>query len=378
MDQWELANLNVLFWVMSRNSNESTAQSSNVFLSPETSQSLHPAELVFRKRPRRVDNTYTENHRDTFKVSSSVIPAVWLPVAIYTIWSTLVSVLVLVLNVKTFAVNPLIITILSVVMGLLLVFRTNTAYDRFWEARRLWGTLFTHTRILGRFFWVAVRATTPEEKKNKQSSINMLLAYAVACKHTLRDEHGIDYADLHPLVSHIPHFKQGALHEDEHIPLAIAAHLSTYIQQTRSMDQVDVPTTASMIVTLNGLVDCMSNFERIRATPIPRAYSIHLRQTLMLYIAALPFQLVNTMGWATIPVTFIASFTLLGILAIAGEIENPFGYDANDLRLEDFCEQLRTELIQLMSRDLTSSVQTWGEPMMMSCEQDIRIVIPLA
>ena len=329
---------------------------------------LAPAEVVYRKRPQGVNNTYVEDHRDTFRVSSSVIPAIWLPVAIYTVWASLVAVLVLILNVRMFAVNPLIITILSVVMGLLLVFRTNTAYDRFWEARRLWGTLFTHTRVLGRFFCTAVRATTPEEKRSKQSSINLLLAYAVACKHTLRDECDIYYADLHPLISHIPHFKRAEAQKDEHIPLAIAAYLSRYIQQTRSMDQVDVPTTTSMISALNGLVDCMSNFERIRATPIPRAYSIHLRQTLMLYIAALPFQLVISMGWATIPVTFIASFTLLGILAIAGEIENPFGYDANDLRLEDFCEQLRAELIQLTRLDMNQAVLSWGEPMQLDCE----------
>jgi putative membrane protein len=60
-----------------------------------------------------------------------------------------------------------------------------------------------------------------------------------------------------------------------------------------------------------------------------------------MYIAFLPFQLVNLVGWATIIVVFIASFTLLGVLAIAREIEEPFGYDHNDLNLDEFCQSLK-------------------------------------
>lgn len=85
---------------------------------------------------------------------------------------------------------------------------------------------------------------------------------------------------------------------------------------------------------LGTIVDCIGSLERIRSCQIPIAFSIHLRQSLILYLASLPFQLVPLLGtpilsteWKMIFVMFITSFTLLGILAISGEIENPFGYD---------------------------------------------------
>jgi ion channel-forming bestrophin family protein len=117
-----------------------------------------------------------------------------------------------------------------------------------------------------------------------------------------------------------------------------------------------------MRTTIAGLIDCLSDFERIRTSPIPLAYSIHLNQTLLFYLVTLPFQVVSTMHWATIVVMFIASFTLLGIQAIAKEIENPFGYDDNDLDLEGFCIQLRNEIEMVMNRPTEYDPTEWLKP----------------
>jgi ion channel-forming bestrophin family protein len=209
--------------------------------------------------------------------------------------------LFLLANIRGFSVNPLIITILGVVMGLLLVFRTNTAYDRYWEARRLWGTLNTHTRNLSRFFWIAVKEKTPSDRLEKIGAINLLLAFAVSVKRHLRYELGPNHDDIKPLLAHLPDFKDDQAHDELlNLPLEISCHLSSYIQNTRAKDLTDVPTTAAMIAALAGMVDVLSNFERIRDTPIPKAYSIHLKQTLLLYLVSLPFQMVSSMGWATV------------------------------------------------------------------------------
>ncbi|KAJ3389567.1 hypothetical protein HDU80_011469, partial [Chytriomyces hyalinus] len=95
---------------------------------------------------------------------------------------------------------------------------------------------------------------------------------------------------------------------------------------------------------IGGMIECMTNFERIRNTPIPLAYAIHLKHILVLFLLALPFQISQVLYWLAIPVMFIASFTLLGIESISAEIEQPFGYDVNDLRLNEFCNDLRMEL----------------------------------
>jgi putative membrane protein len=113
-----------------------------------------------------------------------------------------------------------------------------------------------------------------------------------------------------------------------------------------------------MIAQMNGLVDCLTGFERILRTPIPLAYSIHLSQTVWAYCLALPFQLVDALGWVTIPMVCIASFTLFGIESIGGEIENPFGYDTNDLPLDDFCEVIKKEQDMITSIP-PPSVDAW-------------------
>lgn len=87
----------------------------------------------------------------------------------------------------------------------------------------------------------------------------------------------------------------------------------------------------TFLSALADMVDILSDFERILRTPIPLAYSIHLNQSVWLYILSIPFQIVGNLGWYTVPVEVLGSFCLLGILAIGLEIENPFGYDANDL-----------------------------------------------
>jgi putative membrane protein len=196
-------------------------------------------------------------------------------------------------------------------------------------------------------FWIGVKPKTEHDEHMKRASMNLLLAFPVSLKRYLRSESGTKYDDLHHLIVNIP----GIHNVNVHVPMEISYNISSYISHVRAADMCDVPTTAAMIANLSGMVDWLSVCERIRTTPIPKAYSIHLRQTLFLYLATLPFQLLTQMGYGTIPIVFVSSFTLLGILAIGGEIENPFGYDKNDLKLDDFCEGLRLEMMQLIQRE---------------------------
>ncbi|MEA5516524.1 bestrophin family ion channel, partial [Nodularia sp. UHCC 0506] len=100
---------------------------------------------------------------------------------------------------------------------------------------------------------------------------------------------------------------------------------------------------------LNKLVDNLGACERILKTPIPLAYTIHLKQLLLLYCCLLPFQLVESLGWWTGLIVALISFTLFGIEAIGLEIENPFGYDANDLPLDAICNTMKRNIDDLIS-----------------------------
>ncbi|KAL0959299.1 hypothetical protein HGRIS_014563 [Hohenbuehelia grisea] len=115
------------------------------------------------------------------------------------------------------------------------------------------------------------------------------------------------------------------------IPLEISLYLDSYIAAQQQKKLIDVPTINLLLASLNQLVDGLTGLERILTTPIPFSYSIHLWTVTTIYCLLLPFQIWKTLGWLSIPGTVIAAFFFYGFLVAGEEIENPFGYDKNDL-----------------------------------------------
>jgi putative membrane protein len=97
------------------------------------------------------------------------------------------------------------------------------------------------------------------------------------------------------------------------------------------------------------MTEVLTGTERVLHTPLPAAYSILISQITWIYVLMLPFQLYSALNWVTIPGTMIASYIILGLAAIGGEIENPFGRDVNDLPLDNYCQELASELDIIMS-----------------------------
>ncbi|RDB30055.1 hypothetical protein Hypma_013889 [Hypsizygus marmoreus] len=134
------------------------------------------------------------------------------------------------------------------------------------------------------------------------------------------------------------------------LPLEISLYLSSYIAALQNRKQIDVPTINTLLLALNQLVDALTGLERILTTPIPFSYSIHLWVVTIIYCLALPFQIWTALKWVTIPGTIIASFIFFGFLVAGEEIENPFGYDKNDLNLDHFTNNIiRNELRAITS-----------------------------
>ncbi|KAI7870946.1 Bestrophin, RFP-TM, chloride channel-domain-containing protein [Spinellus fusiger] len=435
----------------------------------------------------------------------------------------------------------------SVALGLLLGFRVNTAYDRYWEGRKLVQTVIATIRNLTRQVWINIPEETETDHLEKMRCVKLLLAFMVATKHHLRHEYGIDYYDLEvllppnwvpcsvthtkvsaapiretvknlrlgPLAQHViekanslpfvvslhnsikppnhdepveaddpadvmnarradirqrfpdsgfdlissADFKRAATgidsstlsaarfafeHADEEIsagqsheeerervteveeeeeesaggdsrypsnansmragtfhlaeedqdtlgegsfteeqrgkkehhhrfhfrkhrtkpksaftsaedlpyqgdsdialPIEILYRVALYINQAKAADKIESSLVSVTSSAIDTLINSLTAFERIVHTPIPRAYNIHLKQGVLLYIFFLPFALVESIGWLVAPVVALVSFTLFGIESIGAEIENPFGYDENDLPLNRYCEELKREV----------------------------------
>lgn len=231
----------------------------------------------------------------------------------------------------------------NIVLGLMLVFRTNTAYERFWEGRKLWGSLVNTTRNLARQIWVIIPEIEPGDRLKKQSALRLLVAFAVATKLHLRGQ-PLD----EEFVELLSKERFEKLKMMNHPPLEVAFWIGDYLQEQYRSDRLDVYQLTGMQNLLNALVDALGGCERILKTPIPLAYSIHLKQLLLLYCLSLPFQLVDQSGWWTGVLVALISFTLFGIEEIGIEIENPFGLDANDLPLDSICATMLRNIEDLM------------------------------
>ncbi|MEG4279678.1 bestrophin family ion channel [Microcoleus sp. MON1_C1] len=133
------------------------------------------------------------------------------------------------------------------------------------------------------------------------------------------------------------------------MPLKVRQRIGGYLTKQYTQKHVDSLQFASLNRLLDQLVECLYRGERILAAPMPKAYSIHLRHLLLLYCLVLPFQMVKDLQWWTIPVVGIVSFGLFGVEAIGLEVENPFGYDANNFPLNRLCKKLHNDTEELIA-----------------------------
>ncbi|MBD2439363.1 bestrophin family protein [Nostoc sp. FACHB-110] len=277
-----------------------------------------------------------------FQLRGSVISSIYQRV----FWSGVFGVVIsLLYSLKLPVSQPILGNVIpSIVLGLLLVFRTNTAYDRFWEGRKAWGSIVNTVRNLARQIWVSIDELSPEDRESKVAALRLLVAFAVTIKLHLRGEK--INSELEELL---PQSKYIKLHTMNHPPLEVAFWIGDYLQQQYDRNCLNNYQLTSMQELLNILVDNLGACERILRTPMPLAYAIHLKQLLLLYCFLLPFQMVATLGWWTGLIVALISFTLFGIEAIGLEIENPFGYDANDLPLDAICHTMKRNIDDLIS-----------------------------
>ena len=230
---------------------------------------------------------------------------------------------------------PNVIISLNIVLSLLLVFRTNTAHERFWEGRKLWGAMVNVVRNLARGVWIYIEEGEPQERKNKAAAARLIAAFAVAMKlHLRRDP--ID-PELQPLMSSLQYRK---LQQVNHSPLEIAFWIGEYLQRQYERERVNVFQLTDLHQMLNTMVDILGGCERILKTPVPLVYTITLKLLLVIYFIVMPLGMVHELNWWTgLDMAFV-SFLLLGLDEIGSEIEEPFGHDPNDLPLDFICKTI--------------------------------------
>jgi ion channel-forming bestrophin family protein len=230
---------------------------------------------------------------------------------------------------------PNIVISLNIVLSLLLIFRTNTAHDRFWEARKLWGGMVNTVRNLARRICIVIEERQPEDRTEKEAVLRLVVAFAVAMKLHLRREPV--NSELASLMSSSKYY---TLQDVNHPPLKIAYWIGDYFQHQHERQCVDVMELNALHQLLDEMVDLLGGCERILKTPVPLVYTITLKMLLTIYFLLLPWELVTGLTWWTGPIIAFLSCILLGIDEIGAEIEEPFGHDPNDLPLDSICKTM--------------------------------------
>jgi putative membrane protein len=225
--------------------------------------------------------------------------------------------------------------LIGVALGMLLVFRTNASYDRFWEGRRQWGSIVNESRNLGR----ATAAYLDGDRALAAQLIAWARVFPFATMHLLRGTR-----ELGPPAAGLPSSEVGEVLLSGHVPLAVARRMTGLVADARRRGLLPDYLAVALDQNVQLLVDYMGACERIMRTPLPFAYVVHLRRALILYCFTLPFALESRFGWWTIAVTTFIAYVLFGIEEIGVEIENPFGTDDNDLPLEEICARIDKDL----------------------------------
>ncbi|RDX45493.1 UPF0187-domain-containing protein [Lentinus brumalis] len=405
---------------------------------------------------------------DVLRLKGSIVPRIVGPVLTVTLFATAAAYAWS--KGYNISLTNSVVPLLSVVVGLILVFRNGTSYDRYYEGRKDFGTLVSHIRNLTRLIWINVSVppaddasrgkfptatlTPAQLRRRKVDAIKLSLCFAYATKHYLRGEDGLDWDDYAgilppsasrlfrglyqppnkdyrylspsnagtngkstgystyaatefttrngspegmgtgsstpgldldveqgrsrsstvdatkrirvkrskdklkgpghksttPLMSSLQNTIDFSTDPDNlstPLPMVLAHELSRALFKFRRdgyLETVGPAGVNAMNTLIQGMVDMMTCMERVANTPIPRSYSIHLKQCVSLYLFSLPFTLIKDLGWGMVPLVTVVAFTLMGIEGIADEIEMPFGHDSCDLPLERYCEDLREEI----------------------------------
>lgn len=230
-------------------------------------------------------------------------------------------------------------SLLGIVLGLFLVFRINSAYDRWWEGRKLWGGLVNGTRN----FALKLNAYLPEgDTETRKWFGHMTTNFVFACKEHLRK--GTKMEELVFLNAIDRNIIDNAVHK----PNVIAGLLYKRVNTLYREGKLTGDHFFALDKEMKEFIDIIGACERIKNTPIPYSYAMYIKKFIFTYIITLPLGFVTNLKYMTIPAVLIISFILLSVELIAEDIEDPFGFDMNDLPTDELSIKIQDNLGEIL------------------------------
>jgi putative membrane protein len=230
-------------------------------------------------------------------------------------------------------------TLLSFVISMLLVFRTNTAYDRWWEGRKMWGALVNNSRNLA----IKLHSMLHFEEETHRSFFRKTIPmYASVLAHHLHAEStrlALDETE-HPELKNID--------TSRHIPNQVATLLFQRVNRLYEEGKIKGDQLIVLNNELQSFTEICGACERIKNTPIPFSYSVFIKKFIFFYVMTLPFSLAISLGYLAIPVVGFIFYVLASLELIAEEIEDPFGGDENDLPMTKMASNIKKHVAEII------------------------------
>ena len=230
-------------------------------------------------------------------------------------------------------------SLLGFVIGLLLVFRTNTAYDRWWEGRKVLGALVNTSRNL------ALKYNTfskPLKTTEKKTFAELISNYVFSMKNHLRDKVIVEEMSFNEKMNEKVYIKIN------HKPNLVAGKLYECVKHLYDEKQISGEVYITIDQQLKEFTDIVGKCERIKKTPIPKSYNIFLKKFIFIYTFTLPLGLATTFFYWAIPISMFVLYILASLELLAEEIENPFGEDSNDLPVDDICNTIKANVEEIL------------------------------
>ncbi|KQS90087.1 bestrophin family ion channel [Chryseobacterium sp. Leaf394] len=227
-------------------------------------------------------------------------------------------------------------SLLGFVLSLLLVFRTNTAYDRWWEGRKLWGKLVNDTRN----FAIKINIILTDDKESAEQISKYLKFFPhLLAKHLSQESTRLaldeDYSEIKNSLKN-------------HGPNDLIIQITEKLYQLKKQGKISDVEMLYLDTQISGFLDVCGGCERIKNTPIPYSYSSFIKKFIILYVLALPVAYVINLGLFMIPLTVFVYYVLMSLELIAEEIEDPFNNDENDIPMETIAQNIERNVHQIM------------------------------
>lgn len=271
-------------------------------------------------------------------IHGSITPKVWKKVLAASVYACFISLLSIFIPSLSLPISPF--EYAGVIMGLILVFRVNAGYDRWWEARKLWGTVVNCSRNLAIIIINYIESSNSDEINN---SFDLIAAMPYLMKNTLRGSTSTDEVkhllDVNTYVQ---------LQQWQHKPNFISSKLAGLLSQMQKNGRLNQFSFLKAEELREEILDCQGACERILKTPMPFVMAIKSRRFILLFLMILPVALVNYPVYINPIIVTLVAYALFSLDQIGVELQNPFSIDnLSHLPLNDICNTIENNLIEI-------------------------------